>query len=82
MIDILNTKPVVYDITLPVETVEVVEGLPLVMTPKDVAKVLQVSRNTAYELIHCKDFPAFRVGKQFRVNRDKFIEWTKSQSVA
>lgn len=72
MNDVLNTKPVVCDITMPVETME---HLPLVLTPKDIAKVLQISRNTAYEVIHCKGFPIMKVGKQYRVSREQFINW-------
>ena len=39
-----------------------VEELPLVLTPMDIAAVLGISRNTAYELIHSEDFPILRVG--------------------
>lgn len=42
-----------------------VEELPLVLTPMDIAAVLGISRNTAYELIHSEDFPILRVGKQY-----------------
>lgn len=79
MTDILNTKPVVCDITLPVETVE---GLPLVLTPKDIAKVLQISRNTAYDVMHRKDFPVLKVGKQYRVSRERFLQWIKQSEKA
>lgn len=77
MTDILNTKPVVCDITLPVETVE---GLPLVLTPKDIAKVLQISRNTAYEVMHCKGFPVLKIGKQYRVSREQFLRWLNNSA--
>ena len=79
MTDILNTKPVVCDITLLVETVE---GLPLVLTPKDIAKVLQISRNTAYDVMHRKDFPVLKVGKQYRVSRERFLQWIKQSEKA
>lgn len=59
-----------------------VQDLPLVMTPEDIAKVLQISRNTAYEVVHREDFPVFKIGKQYRVSRENFIEWTKKLSVA
>ena len=51
------------------------ESLSMVLTPLDIAAVLGISRNTVYELVHSKDFPAFRVGKQYRVNREKFLAW-------
>lgn len=56
------------------------DSLPYVMTPADVQKVLSVSRNTAYEVFHSKDFPCFRVGKQLRVNRERFFKWMEQQA--
>lgn len=53
--------------------------LPLVLTPADVQKVLSVSRNTAYEVFRSKDFPCFRVGKQLRVSKERFIKWMEQQ---
>lgn len=57
-----------------------VEELPLVLTPMDIAAVLGISRNTAYELIHSKDFPILRVGKQYRVSRRRFLTWLEGQA--
>ena len=57
-----------------------VEELPLVLTPMDIAAVLGISRNTAYEVIHSKGFPAFRVGKQYRVSRKRFLTWLEGQA--
>lgn len=51
------------------------ESLPLVMTPADVQKILGISKNTCYEVFRSKNFPAFRIGKQFRVRQDKFWDW-------
>ena len=49
------------------------ESLSMVLTPLDIAAVLGISRNTAYELVHSKDFPAFRVGKQYRISKTRFL---------
>lgn len=57
------------------------DELPLVLTPMDIARVLGVSRNTAYEIVHSKGFPAFKIGKQYRIKRDKFFQWM-DESVA
>ena len=70
MID--NTKPVARG---PTQFMETVESLPLVLTPKDIAKVLQISRNTTYEIMHRKDFPTLKIGKQYRVSREQFLNW-------
>ena len=58
------------------------EELPLVLTPIDIAAVLGISRNTVYEVIHSKGFPAFRVGKQYRVSRERFLTWLDSETAA
>ena len=58
------------------------EGLSMVLTPLDIAAVLGISRNTAYELVHSKDFPAFRVGKQYRISKTRFLAWLDGESAA
>lgn len=55
-------------------------NLPFVLTPMDVARVMSISRNKAYEVVHSKDFPSFKVGKQYRVSRDKFLSWLSTAS--
>lgn len=50
----------------------------LVLTPREVANILKISRNKAYELFHRKNFPAIRIGKQFRVRQDRFLSWLDS----
>lgn len=54
------------------------DDLPMVLTPADIAAILNVSRNTAYQFIHTKDFPAFRLGKQYRVSKSKFLAWLEA----
>ena len=55
-------------------------NLPFVLTPMDVARVMCISRNKAYEVVHSRDFPSFKVGKQYRVSRDKFLLWLSTAS--
>lgn len=60
-----------------------VDELPLVLSVIQVASILGISRNTAYELVHTNDFPKVVIGKQYRVPKLKFIEWMeKSVNVA
>ena len=49
--------------------------LPLTLTPMDIQEIMGLSRNNTYALCHSKGFPAVRIGKLLRVNRDRFIEW-------
>jgi len=57
------------------------EALPMILTPADIAAVMNLSRNTAYELVHSDGFPAFRIGeKLYRVKKDKFLKWLDNKS--
>jgi len=59
------------------------DDLPMVLTPADIAAVMNISRNRVYELVHSNDFPAFKIGKKlYRVRKDKFLEWLGNESVA
>lgn len=49
-----------------------------VLTPRDVAEILKISRNKTYELFHRQNFPGFRIGKQYRIRHDKFLLWMDS----
>ena len=49
--------------------------MPDVMTVMDVAAVMRISRNTAYELMHREGFPKVVVGKQYRVPKARFADW-------
>lgn len=55
-----------------------VNNLPLVLTPVDIARILRVSKNVAYEKIHSNGFPKFKVGNQYRIYREKLIEWMEN----
>ena len=55
------------------------EELPLMMNMTDVATVLGISRAGAYKLAHDSRFPAFQIGKQIVVSREKFIDWLNRQ---
>ena len=59
-----------------------VENLPLVLTPMDIAAVLGISRNTAYEVIHSQGFQLFRVGKHYRISRERYLKWLAGQAAA
>ena len=52
-----------------------INGEPVVLSPMDVARILGVSKNTAYEMVHSKGFPSFMVGKQYRIRLDHLMAW-------
>lgn len=49
--------------------------IPLVIGPEQVAKVMGVGKNVAYELFHSKGFPSMKVGRRWLVGRDAFKNW-------
>ena len=54
--------------------------LPLVLNAKDLTDVLGIAIASAYELMHEKDFPVFRVGSRLLVDREKIIAWIDKKS--
>lgn len=62
--------------------IDEIQDLPFIMTPEDIAKVLRISRNKAYEVVHSKDFPCFKIGKQYRIKRERFIQWLDKVTAA
>lgn len=56
------------------------EQIPMIMTALDVAKVLRISRNGAYEVMNSMGFPVIKIGKQYRVQREKFLRWLDEAS--
>jgi excisionase family DNA binding protein len=55
------------------------EGYPAVLTAKEVAEILGVSRRIAYEIMERSDFPLIRIGRHKKVKRDNFFEWLNQQ---
>ena len=51
----------------------------LTLTVPQMAKELNISRNTAYELTKQKGFPCFHVGKRVLINRDMLQSWLDEQ---
>lgn len=51
------------------------DELPLVLSVLDVAAIMGISKNTAYELVHSQEFPKMLIGKQYRVPRERFLVW-------
>ena len=54
------------------------ESMPIQKTTlsvEEMAEVLGVSRQTAYNQIHRKDFPVLRIGKRVLIPKGKLIQW-------
>lgn len=48
---------------------------------KEVARILGCSLPTARNIMLRADFPLVRVGKNFKVSQQAFIEWSKQRRV-
>lgn len=44
-------------------------------TPSEVAKILQCSMPTVYQIMHRTDFPLIKVGSHLRVYKKAFEKW-------
>lgn len=51
------------------------------LTTKDVANALGCSLPTARNIMMRADFPLLRIGKNFKVSEQAFIEWSKTRRV-
>lgn len=52
----------------------------ILMDPMKAMKYLGVSRNKMYEdLLKRKDFPAFKIGGKYFINRELLQQWAKNQ---
>ncbi len=52
-----------------------IEELPAMLSISLVASALNISRTSAYELAHCKNFPAMLIGSRIIVPKDRLVAW-------
>lgn len=51
------------------------DELPLMLSVKELATVLGVSRTSAYELTKTKGFPIIKIGSRVVIQKERLIEW-------
>ena len=56
------------------------EGLPDVLTVRELSDTLRIGRRQAYDLAHRDDFPCVRVGRSFRIPRRGFERWLQENA--
>ena len=50
------------------------------LTLKEVCSILKISTETAHDWIRKRrDFPAFKIGRLWRFNKDELLEWIDRQ---
>lgn len=55
-----------------------VDEIPLFLRIEDVMSILDIGRNTAYDLVRCGAIRSKRIGKQLRIPKDAVIEYISS----
>ena len=53
------------------------DNLPDIVTVKQLAEFLQVSVQTIIRAIKAEKLEAFKIGREWRVEKDNIIEWVK-----
>lgn len=51
------------------------EGLPLVLSVPDLAAVLHIGRNSAYQLVKSGKVRSLRIGKNIRISQSALLEY-------
>jgi excisionase family DNA binding protein len=46
-----------------------------ILTVEEIGEYLRIGRSSAYNLVNQPDFPAIRIGKQIRVEREALFQW-------
>ena len=54
------------------------DELPVLMTISDLADVLQISRNKAYNVARTRSLCALRVAGQIRIEKQSFLDYLKT----
>lgn len=53
----------------------------ILLSPVQAKELLGVGRNEIYNLCKNKDFPSFKIGSKYYINREKLQEWADNQCV-
>ena len=56
------------------------DELPLTLRVEDLMPILDIGRNTAYELVRCGTIRSIRIGKQLRIPKDALIEYLSDEN--
>lgn len=56
------------------------EQIPLILSVEEIADILQIGRNTAYNLIRSNQIESVRIGRQIRVSKSALIRFLDKDS--
>ena len=55
--------------------------MPVILTPPQLAEILGIGRNAAYELVRCGKIRSVRIGRQIRIPREALIEFLEKDNI-
>ena len=64
-----------YDYNTEDRKAQVIEQLPVLLTPKDVMDILGVGKNTVYRLLNSGELSSVRVGKNWRISSEALARY-------
>lgn len=53
----------------------IIRNIPPIMTRKDLQEILQISKNTALELLQTEQIDSFMIKGRYRITRDALISY-------
>ena len=56
------------------------DELPLTLRVEVLMPILDIGRNTAYELVRCGTIRSIRIGKQLRIPKDALVEYLSDEN--
>ena len=56
------------------------DELPLTLRVEDLMPILDIGRNTAYELVRCGKIRSIRIGKQLHIPKDALVEYLSDEN--
>lgn len=64
-----------YDYNIEDRKSQVIEQLPVLLTPKDVMDILGVGKNTVYQLLDSGKLSGFRIGRNWKIPANSIQEF-------
>ena len=52
-----------------------IDEIPVAFGPHELAKILGISKNKAYEIANRYEFPKIRIGRRIIISKKHFLEW-------
>lgn len=56
------------------------DELPLTLRVEDLTSILDIGRNTAYELVRCGTIRSIRIGRQLRIPKGALVEYLSDEN--